>query len=251
MILITGASSGLGKALSHAFAKQGAKLLLTARNHEALTQLKATLPTSVEILCADLATADGREQVIAWIHQNSPDLIINNAGFGLYGPVLDHPTKASDAMLDLNAQALMDLTIEGARALKKANKPGTILNIASAAAFFSYPTFCVYAATKAFVLRFSEGINAELRPFGIHVLTACPGQIDTPFREHASPHVPQTKDRLTMPIAKAVAILLHQIDTKKPVQLFDTKYRLLILLARALPRRWLQSLLKNSLKDRY
>ena len=94
-------------------------------------------------------------------------------------------------------------------------------------------------------------MNTELCGSGICVLTACPGQIDTSFRERASSHFPQKKDRVTLPIQKAVALLLRQIETKKAVEIFDWRYRCLVTLGRLLPRKWIQAVLKNSLKDRY
>ncbi len=250
LALVTGASSGLGRALSIALALRGISLILVARNRDALEQLAATLSVPTEILPADLASPDGRKRVIEKIRARTPDLIINNAGFGLYGPVLSHPLSAWDEMLAVNAQAVMDLTIAGAENLKKWGKKGTILNIASAAAFFSYPSFCVYAATKAFVMRFSEALHTELRPSGIAILTACPGQIDTPFRQHASLQFSQKKDRRTLPLEKAVVFLLDQIDREKPLLIFDWKYRAMIAFSRLIPKRWLQTFLNKSLRDR-
>lgn len=251
LVLITGASSGLGRALAMALAKRGMSLLLVARREEKLKELAHRLPVKTQILSVDLACEKGRQRVIDWIYEFTPHLIINNAGFGLYGPVLSHSEEENKKMVAVNLQAVMELSVAGAHALKNGRKKGTILNIASASAYFSYPTFCVYAATKAFVLRFSEGMDQELSDQGIRILTACPGQIDTAFREVASQGLFQKKTKGTISIEKAVHYLLHQIDNQIPVFIFDWKYKWLIRVLSLFPRKWRQSLLKNSLKERY
>lgn len=249
--LVTGASSGLGKALCIELARRQIPLILVARNEEKLRELALDLPVLTHIHVADLSQPEERKKLIQLIHHKQPDLIINNAGFGLYGPVLAHPLSDMDQMVEVNVQALMELTIESARILRKENKQGTIVNISSAAAFFSYPSFCVYAATKAFVNRFSEGLDVELKPYGIRVLTVCPGQIDTGFRTRASKNHPQQKDKITMSSQKAAALILKQIETGKSLSIIDWRYRILIAITRFLPSRLLQPLLKKSLKKRH
>ncbi len=248
---ITGATSGLGKALSFALAKEGYSLLLVSRDLEKLRDVASQLPPSTEILVADLSRLQDRQVLIPLLHEKTPDLLINNAGFGLYGPVLSHSTSLSQEMLQVNAQAVMELSIEGARALREKNKPGTILNISSAAAFFVYPTFCVYAATKAFLNTFSLGLDEEMKPYGIRILTSCPGQIDTDFRSHASGNFPQKKDKMTMPTEKATRLILKQIRTQRQLLIIDWRTQGLIWLGRLLPKRWVRRLLRDALSLRY
>lgn len=251
LALVTGASSGLGKALCEELAKRRIPLILVARNEEKLKDLALTLPVLTYIHATDLSDPAERKKLVQLIHQKQPDLVINNAGFGLYGPVLAHPSSEMDQMVQVNVQALMEITIESASALMKAGKKGTILNVSSAAAFFSYPSFCVYAATKAFVNRFSEGLDAELKPRGIRVLTVCPGKIDTPFRVRASGNHPQQKSSFTMEPKTAAELILKQIESGKTLSIIDWRYRCLIALIRLLPDRLLQVLLKGSLKKRH
>jgi uncharacterized protein len=251
LALITGASSGLGEQLCYALSKRGIGLILTGRDEEKLQKVAAHLPFSTQIICSDLAKPQERIRLVELLHKQSPDLIINNAGFGLYGPALCHPTLDLQEMVEVNIQALMELTVEGAKAMIEAKKTGVILNISSAAAFTPYPTFCVYAATKAFVNSFSQGIHEELKHRGIHVLTVCPGQIDTGFRKKASRDFPQKKDKITMDKEIAVALILKQIDHLKPLSIIDWRYKCLIALAKLLPKRILFPFLKNSLQERH
>ena len=195
--LITGASSDLGIALAQALHHKGYELLLTAR-----TQPPLPFPFRAADLTQDCSP------IISWIQEECPSLIINNAGAGLYGPALSHSTQEQLDLLELNAKALLELTLEGARALQKQSKKGTILNIASAAGLFPYPTFSVYSASKGFVTTLSQALDAELKPQGIRVLVACPGQIATSFRQKASKGAFNKKTPLTLPINLVVKKLL-------------------------------------------
>ncbi len=251
LALITGASSGLGKALAHALSQRNVDLILTARNEEKLKKAALDLPSSTQIVRCDLAHPDERKKLIELIKKQEPDLIINNAGFGLYGPVLSHPTADSAEIVEVNAQALMELSIEGARTLLEAKKKGTILNISSATAFFPFPAFCVYAASKAFVNSFSQAFDKEMKKHGIRVLTVCPGQIDTDFRKRASGNFPQKKDSRTMSPETAAKLILRQLDRPKALSIIDWRYRCAIALAKLLPQRLLLAVLERSLKERH
>jgi short-subunit dehydrogenase len=250
LALITGASSGLGLALSHALSKHGIELLLTARNEEKLKSAAADLPPSTQLVACDLSHPEERKQLLELVHQKKPDLIINCAGFGLYGPALSHPTSSLIAMVEVNVQALMELTLEGAKAMIAGKKQGVILNISSAAAFHAYPTFCVYAATKSFVNFFSQGMHEELKAQGIHVLTVCPGQIDTEFKKVASKGFFQKKDKMTMTTEKAVNLILKQLDRLEPFSIIDWRYKWIVGLSKFLPKKWVMNALAKSLKKR-
>ena len=251
LALITGASSGLGKALAEALAKQGISLILVARDKDLLNEVAQALPGSTRVHPCDLAQAEQKAELIKLIHELTPDLVINNAGFGLYGPILSHPLLPFQEMVAVNAQAVMELSIESARALKNKNQEGVILNVSSAAAFFSYPTFCVYAATKAFVNQFSQGFDEEMKPHGIRILTVCPGQIDTPFRRRAACGFPQKTARFTLQEATAVRLILKQIEKKKSFQIIDWRYRIGVVVGRWLPTAIINRILTSHLKDRY
>jgi short-subunit dehydrogenase len=161
LALITGASSGIGEELAYLFADEGISLILSGRDQTRLEAVasKCRKKVAVELLVADLATADGRACHCNLIWDKTPDLIVNNAGFGFYGDVLSYPTKVMSQMLDVNCKAVMELTLEGARAMIASKKKGVVLNVSSAAAFQIFPYFAVYAATKTYVNAISQSFD--------------------------------------------------------------------------------------------
>jgi uncharacterized protein len=251
--LVTGASSGLGKALCHLLASKGIALIITGRDLLQLQKLEQTLP-SVPILslAADLSDPSGRQTLRALIRERAPDLIINNAGFGLYGEALNHSLKEQLDILEVNGAALLELTLEGAKAMRDRKKRGTILNVSSAASFFPFPNFSVYAASKAFVTTLSQGLDVEFAPYGVRVLTSCPGQIITSFRSRAAKGFPQRRDHLSMTAQKAAKLIWKQIEKQKHLQIIDWRTHLLIWVARYLLCEKIRSvLLKKTISSRY
>jgi uncharacterized protein len=247
--LITGATSGIGLSLSYLLAKRYKTLILTGRNEEQLKELSEKLPCSVISCAADLTSPEERKKVIVLIEKVQPTLIINNAGFGLYGDTLMHETKEQLDMIEVNCKALVEITLESARTLALYKKKGTILNIASAAAFFRYPSFNLYAATKAFVLHFSETLDVELSPMGIRVLTACPGMIATDFRRRASKGA-SVKNAYSMSSERAAHLLLKQIEMGKRRFVFGRSTAILIFLSKLFPEKIVQRFLKKSIETR-
>ncbi|KAG6559314.1 Serine 3-dehydrogenase [Candidatus Rhabdochlamydia oedothoracis] len=251
LALVTGATSGLGRALCYALAQRNISLIAVGRNIQKLQLLAKKIQTPIRIVQADLSQLNQRTSLYALIQELCPDLVINNAGFGLYGSAIKLPLKLLQEMIQVNIQAVMECSIEATSALKKAKKPGLILNISSAAAFFSYPNFSVYAASKAFVYRFSEALDIELSAYHIRVLTICPGQIATDFRKKASQNFPQKPDYFTLSCEKAVRLIIKQISQKKRVKIIDLRYRLMIFLTYFIPKSFLLPLLQRSLSKRY
>lgn len=251
LALITGASSGLGKALSQALSKRGTSLILVARDEEKLKQAALDLPSSTQLIPCDLSNPKERKKLIEVIRKQQPDLIINNAGFGLYGPAHSHPYSDLEEMIETNIQAVVELSTEAVRTWIEVGKVGTILNISSAAAFFPYPNFCVYAATKAFVNSFSQGLDQEIKKHGIRVLTVCPGQIDTHFRSRASGNFPQKKNSITMSSDAAAEWVLKGLEKGKRLFIIDWRYKISVAIGRLLPKRLLQAILERNLKGRY
>ncbi len=243
LALVTGAHSGLGKVLCQSLAEQGVRLIVSARTIDQLQELSQTLPPETILHPADLADPAARRGLIALIRQLTPDLLINNAGFGLYGDALDHPIEKQLEMLRVNAEAVIELTLECARALKDKKKEGTVLNVSSCAAFFTYPSFALYAATKALVHQFSESLDTEMRPYGICILSALPGQFDSPFRIKAGGK--KARSRLfVMSTNRVASAVLRQIRQKKRVAIIDFRYRILLFLSRFIPRRILEKILR-------
>lgn len=185
--IITGASSGLGAEFARQLAPQAAALLLVARRSEALEVIRAECLTRcpnlrVEICVADLADSDGRETLRARVAGGDWNLLVNNAGMGDYGPVATADPAKLRLMIDLNVTApvlLVNLLLPGMA------RPAGILNVSSLAGELPLPDAGCYAASKAFVTRFSEALRLELAGQGISVSCLCPGPTPTGFSRTA------------------------------------------------------------------
>lgn len=188
--LITGASYGIGESFAQRLASSGTNLILTARSRERLEELASRLrnqySVQVTVIGADLAATTGAREIFEETErQNLPvDLLINNAGFGALGEFASLSLPRQLEMIQVNVSALVELTHLYLQPMK-ARRAGAILNVASTASFQAIPYFAVYAATKAFVLSFSEALAEECDPFGIRVLALCPGSTATNFQEVA------------------------------------------------------------------
>jgi uncharacterized protein len=242
--LITGASSGIGEALAHLLAEKKIPLILHGRNRERLDRLADALRPKVEIqiLEADLAHKEGRKLVLDKIYQYAPELVINNAGFGLHGDAITWETERLLEIVEVNSKAVLEFSLEGARTLLSTKKHGVILNVSSSAG--EVPAFAgmaVYSASKAFVNRFSEALDVEMQPHGIRVLAACPGMVQTRFRERASNYEQQAayEGHVPKPMTSSFAAeqIWWQIEREKPLHVFDKRTKFLIWLAKALPKK--------------
>lgn len=208
-VLITGASAGLGLELARLFAADGHDLVLTARNGPALAALAAALGRDfeVEVACVpgDLAAAGGVDALLAAVAATGAegrgiDVLVNNAGVGVYGPFGSRGWETYQGLLDLNITALARLThallpgmVAAAAAAAGREKGGNrahpgaartvrgIMNVASTAAFQPGPLMAAYFASKAFVLSFTEALHEELRGSGLLVSAFCPGPTRTGF----------------------------------------------------------------------
>jgi len=191
--LITGASAGLGEEFALQLAQLGAaRLVLVARRAERLTLLRARLlavraGVQVETHAVDLANTEAVIQLTRDLDQAgfSPDILINNAGFGDLGLFETSDMAKIGQMLALNIDALTRLTHWALPGMLR-RKQGWICNVGSTAGLIPLPTFAVYAATKAYVNSFSEALRVEVRGSGIEVLALCPGPVETEFGQVAS-----------------------------------------------------------------
>ena len=184
--LVTGASAGIGVALARELAAGGTHLVLTARRKERLVDLSNELSTKhgvkTEVFVADLAQPGAPEQIFGFTKEKGIeiDLLINNAGFGRYG---EFPSVEKQPLLDMvqvNCAAVVHLTRLYLPEMV-ARRRGDVLILASTASFQAVPYISTYAATKAFVLSFSEALWEENRPYGIKVMALCPGVTETGF----------------------------------------------------------------------
>jgi uncharacterized protein len=191
--LITGASSGIGKALAHEFARHGHSLVLTARREAPMTALADAIAAAghkrPQVIAADLGTPDGPARLAQALERQGlePEIVVNNAGFGLLGEAAELDQAQQLAMIDLNTRALTDLSLRFLDSVKRHH--GGILNVASIASFMPGPGMVIYHATKAYVLSFSEALHQELKSDGVRVCALCPGPVPTEFFELAGvPH---------------------------------------------------------------
>lgn len=185
-VLITGASSGIGAAYARAIARRGHTPILVARRAERLEALAAAIKAAhgieAPVVPLDLLSADAAERLEATLTARglTVDWLVNNAGFGLYGPLVDTEPARLAEMLQLNVVALTALCRRFAPGMA-ARRAGAIVNVASVAAFQPVPTFAAYAASKAYVLSLSTALAEELRPYGVRVQALCPGTTRTEF----------------------------------------------------------------------
>lgn len=188
LALITGASSGIGLELARLFARDGYALVLVARSLDRLQALATALaPATVTCIQADLSLPGAAEslwQQLAAKGLDQPQVLVNNAGFGDFGPFADTPLDTYTRMIALNIEALTTLTHKVLPGMR-ARKQGRILQLASMAAFMPGPLMGVYFATKAYVLHFSEALSVELQGTGITVTCLCPGGTASGFQAAA------------------------------------------------------------------
>jgi hypothetical protein len=184
--LITGATSGIGQSFAAKLSKKGWSLILTGRNEEKLKELQKALGGSIEIIAADLAKREDVFKVYEFCRNKDIDMLINNAGYGLFGKFDVTDLEDEVNMINVNVTALHILTKLFLRDFKRKDH-GTILNVASAAGFMSGPLMASYYASKNYVLKLSIAIYEELRRdhSNVSITVLCPGPVDTNFNNRA------------------------------------------------------------------
>jgi short-subunit dehydrogenase len=180
--LVTGASEGIGRIFAQQLAKSGYQVTAVARNEARLQELTRELGAGHRYLVADLADAAAVDMVAADLTRERYDLLINNAGYGLYSPFQQANLAQLSAMIRVNIDAVLAL----AHAFLQTAKSGdALINVASTLAFGGFPSAAVYAATKAFLLSWSESVWYEQRDRGVYVMALCPGATETKFHQAA------------------------------------------------------------------
>jgi short-subunit dehydrogenase len=189
--LVTGASSGIGEVFARELAARGANLVLVARSHDKLEalalELQGRFTSSVEVLACDLSEPGAATGLAARLAARGLqiDVLVNSAGFGLFGPLHEADPAAIAREVQLNVAAVTELTCAVLPQMRARDR-GAVVNVASTAAFQPVPYMAVYGATKAYVLSFTEALWAETRGTGVLVTAICPGATETAFFDTAS-----------------------------------------------------------------
>lgn len=185
--LITGATSGIGRDMAVLLAKQGIDLIIASRDTKKMQALANRLPVNVRTITVDLSRAEDCFYLYEETKKENIDILINNAGFGAFGPSWEVPLETELNMIDLNIRAVQILTKLFLKDFMEKDR-GYILNVASSAGFLAGPLMSAYYATKAYVLRFTEAIHEELRQAGsqVKISALCPGHVETGFDRRAN-----------------------------------------------------------------
>ncbi len=186
LALITGASSGMGRDMARVLANRGYDLVLVARRKDKLLELKKELATQVQVIDMDLSLEDNVFKLYQKLKGKEIDLVINNAGFGLFGEFYETDLDTELKMIDLNVKSYHILTKLFLQDMIKKDK-GRILNVCSSAGFMAGPRMATYYATKNYVTKLTMAINEELRQLksNVHVSALCPGPVATEFNKVA------------------------------------------------------------------
>lgn len=237
--LITGASSGIGEAFARVLPTT-TDLLLTGRDGARLVALAAAVESEgrrVETLVADLADEAGRAALLDWAGAQPVDLLINNAGLGLFGPHHENSPAHEQDMVQVNClapvvltQALLPGMLDRAR---RTGRRGGIIIVASTAAFFPLPRFTTYAASKTFDLQYALGLAGELAEEPIDVLALCPGPTQTDFFRRAG-----LEDIVRPSTATPETVAQDGLAAlgRRPVQVVGATNRLAVFATRFVPR---------------
>jgi short-subunit dehydrogenase len=252
--LITGASSGIGAAFARKLAARGRNVLLVARSEDKLVALCSELGrlTSIraQYVALDLEQPDAGAQLVEETQKRGLEIemLVNNAGFGSMGDFTKLDLKRELEMLQLNITALVDLTHRFLLPMRE-RKNGTIINVASTAAFQGVPYMATYAATKAFVLSFSEALWDENRAHGVHVMALCPGVTETNFFEVAK--IDRPPMRIVQTAEEVVEAALRGLARKKSVVISGWANWLTVEAERFVPRNTVTKVAGKALRSRF
>jgi hypothetical protein len=251
--VITGASRGIGADYARALAARGYDLLLVARDRERLdklaSELTARFPVAAEIAVIDLAQPEAANRLFAAARERrkATDLLVNNAGFGMFGPFVEQPMARIQEMLRLHVNTVVEsmrLFLPG----MVERRSGGMITVASTAGFVPIAYLAEYAATKAFLIAFSQALAEEVRAFNVRVQVCCPGSTITDFHEAAgakprNPFRAQTSEAV-------VAASLAALDRGPTVVTTHWSGALVDRLGRWVPRSWLAWGAANWMKKR-
>lgn len=238
--LVTGASAGIGETFARRLAERGMNLVLSARREDRLRALANELALEyrvhVHVAAADLSKPGAAG--VLWMDASDAraiHLLVNNAGFGLKGEFHALSAARQVEMIKVNCVAPMELAHFALRAMRGSGEGGGIVNVASVAGYLPIPTLATYAATKAFLISFSEAVQEESRSTGVRLVTLNPGPVQTEFQSVAGTQVSEKTLGVRTP-EEVVAAALAKLEAGGGTVTPGLSNRLSALLARAAPR---------------
>ena len=244
LAVITGASSGLGAIFAVQLAQRGMSLLLAGRDEARLSAVAQRVGRQVEVFIGDLGTRAGVDELVARLDGREVDVLVNNAGFGTYGPFAELDAGRERELVAVNVDALVRLTHAVLPGMLARGRGG-ILNVASTIAFQPGPYQATYGASKAFVLSLSQALWAETRGSGVSVTALCPGPTRTGFVDALGSDVSHTATyrRLAAP-EPVVAAGLRALDRGRAVVVPGWRHRVMATGGRLMPG-WLSALVSG------
>ena len=240
-VLVTGASSGIGRELARRFASDGSRLMLVARRdrelHSLADELRAQHKTESRVFTVDLARPESAGQVLSHVQAAGwkVDVLINNAGFGAHGRFFELPVDRQLQMLQVNVTTLTHLTRLLLPGMVERRRGG-VLNVASTAAFQAGPQMAVYYASKAYVLSFTEALAEELAGTGVTATALCPGPTETSFNAAAGLRGSRLSSRRAMTAEDAARVGHDAFRRKQVVAIAGLRNRMLAFSVRFAPR---------------
>lgn len=235
--LVTGPTSGIGKAYATRLAALGYDLVLVARDEDRLAALahdvEVRFGARAEVLPADLSVADDRERVAARLAEGV-EFLVNNAGFGAAGEFWTLPPERLQAQLDVNVTAVVRLTRAALPSmLHSAN--GTVVNVASMAGLIP-GRGSTYSASKAYVVSFSQGLAGGLAGTGVRVQALCPGFVHTEFHRRAGIETASLPRPLWSNVDEVVAGSLRDLERNRVISVPGMQYKVIAAIAGLIPR---------------
>lgn len=254
--LITGASAGIGEALAGVFSRERNDLILSARRGDRLQEIADELhdrhAVDVHVIAADLAAPDGSKRLYEQVQQLGLEVeyLVNNAGFGTFGPFAETDVDRSMELVRLNVAAVTGLTALFLPAMVERGR-GRIMNVASAAAFQPGPLMAAYYASKAYVLHFSEALAEELEGSGVTVTALCPGPVRTEFQDVADMHDSGlVAGKRLISVATVAEIGYRSMMYGKPIAIPGFMMKLTALSVRFAPRRLVAKFVRRLMEAR-
>lgn len=248
--VVTGASSGIGTEIARELSRRGLHVTLVARSADKLEALAAELGDAVAVPC-DRADRDARAALPAAVaaHGRDVTVLVNNAGLSTIGPIASGDVAAETATVELDVLAVVDLTTRWVGAMVDRGR-GAVLNVASTAAFQPLPGQAGYAASKSFVLSYTQSLAAELRGTGVSATALCPGPVQTGFGERAGFSDEDAHDALPdvmwLSAAAVARAAVDGLDRGRPVVIPGLANRVGARFAHLAPRRVLLPLLARN-----